>query len=159
MLVEINNESNDSGYQHPILHPARVHELIARVKTRSAGRLKVSTSFYGSAQPSDAVIRKSDFVLLHGNGETATGITSMVQTLRARDVYAAAPKPIVFNEDSSAIHNLDAAVGQHASWGYYDQGANDYANGFQSPPVRWTINTSAKTAFFNRVATLTDTAA
>jgi hypothetical protein len=74
------------------------------------------------------------------------------------------------------VPNLDAAWRNGCSWGYYDQGfegqADDpyvhYAprprwntgpfealNGFQTPPVNWTINSSFKKAFFSRVAEIT----
>jgi hypothetical protein len=154
VLVEINNEA-DILYDHDILKPARVSELITRVKQRSQGRLKVSTSLQGGSIPSATIVSASDFVLLHGNGRTASQVAGMVDKVRAMSAYQANPKPIVFNEDSTTVANLDAAVSKGASWGYYDQGKNNYVDGFQSPPVNWTINTSAKQSFFNRVAALT----
>ena len=42
-----------------------------------------------------------------------------------------------------------------ASWGYYDQGSNNYVDGYQSPPTNWGINTAPKQAFFAEVANLT----
>jgi Viral BACON domain len=66
--------------------------------------------------------------------------------VRARSSWRAEPKPILFNEDSTNLANFDAAVAKGASWGYHDKG------GYQMPPVNWGINTSAKRAFFDRVA-------
>jgi hypothetical protein len=154
VLVEINNEA-DVYYDHPILRPTRVSELIARVKQRSGGRLKVSTSLGGGLIPSSTIVSASDFVLLHGNGRDATKIKSMVDQVRGMSAFKSSPKPIVFNEDSTTVANLDAAVSRRASWGYYDQGKNNYRDGFQSPPVNWKINTSHKQAFFDRVAYFT----
>jgi hypothetical protein len=48
-----------------------------------------------------------------------------------------------------------AAFENYASWGYYDQGKNDYINGFQSPPVNWSINTEKKKAFFELLRKIT----
>jgi len=79
----------------------------------------------------------------------------MVDRVRGLDSYGMKPKPIVFNEDSTNLANLEVAVGRKTSWGYYDQGSNDYRDGFQTPPVNWSINTSEKRAFFDRVASLT----
>ena len=47
-----------------------------------------------------------------------------------------------------------AAYEEGASWGYYDQGKNNYHDGFQSPPTNWAINTEMKKAFFDKVAEL-----
>jgi hypothetical protein len=49
-LIEVNNECNVRAYEHEILMPARVHELIERVKARTRGgrRLLVGTSYGGN---------------------------------------------------------------------------------------------------------------
>ncbi len=151
VIVEVNNEA-DLRYDHAILKGNRVHELIKRVQERSKGKLLVSTSFKGGSIPSAAVLEQSDFILLHGNSQTPSSIRAMVDTVRGR---LASAKPIVFNEDSTRLENFEAAVNSGASWGYYDQGANDYLDGFQSPPTNWSINTAAKRAFFDKVKTLT----
>jgi len=132
-----------------------VDELIRRVQKHSHGRLKVSTSLAGGSMPPDDVIRASDFVLLHGNGQNPASIREMVDRVRATQAYRARPKPIVFNEDSTNLANLEAAVEKKASWGYYDQGSSNYVDGFQSPPVNWRISTPSKRAFFQRIASLT----
>jgi len=69
LLIEINNEC-DILYDHSILGPDRVHELINRVKrTEKDGyRLLVSTSFRGTVVPKANVVMASDYILLHGNG-------------------------------------------------------------------------------------------
>lgn len=47
VLVEVNNETNVKAYDHEILKPGRIHELIERVhKTKCDGRrLLVGTSY------------------------------------------------------------------------------------------------------------------
>ena len=91
VLLEINNECN-VRYDHAILQPARVHELIARAKavTRGGRRLLVSTSYGGNTLPGEAVLAASDFVLLHGNGvSNPDRIAEMVrQTRQARRLHA-----------------------------------------------------------------------
>ena len=52
VLVEINNECN-TRYEHAILQPPRVHELIERVKSRGGGQLLVSTSYGGRGRVPD----------------------------------------------------------------------------------------------------------
>ncbi|HEX2027141.1 MAG TPA: hypothetical protein VHF25_04000 [Nitriliruptorales bacterium] len=151
VLIEIANETNNVQHDHNIIK-RRVHELIARVQQRSQGRLLVSTGFTGGTIPPDEVVGQADFVLVHGNGQDAAGIRRMVDTIRASSAYRQDPKPIVFNEDSTQLGNLHAAVAAGASWGYYDKGNNDYENGFQAPPVEWAINTTPKRQFFGAVA-------
>src|SRR5215207_3195991 len=69
VLIEVNNECN-VRYDHAILRPDRVHELIRRVRERQRDgrRLLVSTSYGGGAVPRENVVRAADFLLMHGNG-------------------------------------------------------------------------------------------
>jgi hypothetical protein len=72
------------------------------------------------------------------------------------------PMPILFNEDDHfdfdrPRNNMTAAVGEYASWGYFDPGESDYRNGYQCPPVNWGINTPRKRAFFSSLARMTGT--
>ena len=101
------------------------------------------------------MVRASDFLLLHGNGVTRPArIAEMVR--QTRQVPGYRPMPILFNEDDhfdfdQPENNFEAALSEHASWGYFDPGANDYRDGYQSPPVNWGLNTARKRAFFARV--------
>jgi hypothetical protein len=160
VLVEINNECN-VRYDHPILQPARVDELIQRVQDRSRGksRLLVSASYGGGTIPQENVVRAADFLLIHGNGVSDPGkIGEMVRRTRAVPGYQ--PKPILFNEDDhfdfdKPVNNFTAAVGEYASWGYFDPGKNNYQDGYQSPPVNWGLNTERKRAFFRLLGDIT----
>ncbi|MEM2169970.1 MAG: VCBS repeat-containing protein, partial [Candidatus Bathyarchaeia archaeon] len=152
VLLEIANECDHPGYDHEIIKPKRVVELISLAKEISDGDLPVSTSFCGGIIPPDNILRAVDFVLLHGNGQTPEGIISMVSAVRSRLQSFGMPKPIVFNEDSTDLRNMEAALSEGASWGYYDQGRNNYRDGFQSPPTNWLINTPSKRAFFRKAA-------
>ncbi|HKQ37126.1 MAG TPA: hypothetical protein VJ063_03545 [Verrucomicrobiae bacterium] len=160
VLVEINNECN-VRYDHDILKPDRVDELIRRVRTteRKNGRFYVGTSYGGGTVPKENVVRASDFLLIHGNGVSdAERIAEMVRKTRAVKGYS--PKPILFNEDDhfefeKPKNNFVAAVSGYASWGYFDPGKNNYIEGYQSPPVRWEINTERKRGFFRLLAEIT----
>jgi hypothetical protein len=160
VLVEINNECN-VRYDHDILKPDRVHELILRVRTteRNNRRFYVGTSYGGGTIPKENVVRASDFILIHGNGVSEPDrIADMVRKTRAVPGYS--PKPILFNEDDhfefdKPKNNFIAALGEYASWGYFDPGKNNYVDGYQSPPVRWDINTERKRAFFRLLAEIT----
>jgi hypothetical protein len=161
VLVEIDNECDVAAYHHDILKAARVDELIEQVKsiTRGSRRLLVGTS-YGGGKPAGAnVIKASDFLLLHGNGPDDPGrIRRMIRTSREAATWR--PMPILINEDdhfrfSDPNNHMRAALAEYVSWGYFDPGKSDYADGYQCPPVKWTINTQRKRQFFNAVKKIT----
>jgi hypothetical protein len=154
VLVEVNNETNVRAYDHEILKPERIHELVHLAKgvTRGGRRLLVGTSYGGGAVPRANVVKASDFLLLHGNGvKDPNRIAEMVKQARQVEGYRA--MPVLFNEDDhfdfdKPVNNMMAAIGEYASWGYFDPGKSDYSDGYQCPPVNWGINTERKKAFF-----------
>jgi hypothetical protein len=162
VLIEINNECN-VRYDHEILKPERVHELIERVKrtTHDGRRLYVSTSYGGNTIPRENVVRASDFLLLHGNGVgDPKRIGEMVRQTRAVPGYTR--KPILFNEDDhfdfdKPTNNFIASVGEYASWGYFDfrMKGEGYDEGYQSVPVNWSISSERKRGFFRLLAEMT----
>lgn len=162
ILIEINNECNIS-YDHKILQPKRVHELIKRVHNSRKGRysLLVSTSYGGGTIPDSSVVKVSDFVLLHGNGvSNSSKITALVEA--TKKVIGYPLKPVIFNEDDhfefeSDSSNFATAVKEYASWGYFDYRLKDegFESGFQSMPVDWGINSERKKMFFNKLREIT----
>jgi hypothetical protein len=163
VIIEVNNECDVPAYEHEILQPARVHELIERVRTteRDGRRLLVSTSYKGNSIPAPEVVRRSDFILLHGNGVVQPNrIAEMVRQTRAVDGYE--PKPILFNEDDHfnfevPQNHFTAAVSEYAGWGYFDfrMSGEGYDAGFQSVPVNWGISSPRKAGFFRLLAEIT----
>jgi hypothetical protein len=140
-----------------------VSELIARVKAarKHGRRLLVSASFGGGAIPVESVVHVADFLLLHGNGVAQPEkISEMVRKTRAVSGYT--PKPILFNEDDhfnfeQPENNMTAAIGEHASWGYFDyrMKGEGFREGFQSVPADWTISSARKRGFFHLLAEVT----
>lgn len=164
VLVEINNECNVKAYDHDILKPDRVHELIERAKKRAAEKkhpLLVGTSYGGGAVPKPNVVKASDFLLLHGNGVKAPArIGEMVRQTRKVDGYR--PMPILFNEDDhfdfdKPVNNFAAAVGEFASWGYFDyrMKGEEFDEGYQSVPVNWKTSSARKKGFFKLLSGIT----
>jgi hypothetical protein len=161
VLIEVNNECDVPKYEHKILQPQRIHELIERAKniTRNGRQLLVGTSYGGGRVPLENVVRVSDFLLLHGNGVSdPRRIAEMVDQTRTVPGYR--PMPILFNEDDHfdfdrPENNFMAAISRYASWGYFDPGRNDYEDGYQSVPVNWGLNTERKRAFFQFVKEMT----
>lgn len=162
VLVEVNNECNIK-YDHDVLKPDRVHELIRRIQmlTVKGRRLLCSTSYGGGALPGANVVQTADFILLHGNGVAEPDrIVDMVKQTRLVPGYTA--KPILFNEDDhfnfdQPHNNFIAAISAYASWGYFDYRMKEegFDEGFQSVPVNWGISSDRKRGFFRLLHEIT----
>lgn len=162
VLIEVNNECN-VRYDHAILRPERVHELIDRVKNRrlDGRRLLAGTSYGGGTVPRPNVVQASDFLLIHGNGvgEPAK-MTDLVKRTRKVDGYR--PMPILVNEDDhfdfdKPQNNFVAAVAEYASWGFFDyrMKGEGFEDGYQSVPCRWDLSSPRKRAFFELLREIT----
>jgi len=162
VLIEINNECN-VRYTHAILQPDRVHELIERAKDRTheGRRLLVSTSYGGGTVPKENVVKASDFLLIHGNGQNHP---DKIHRLNAatRKVPGYRPMPVVNNEDDhydfdQPQNNLLASIKDYVSWGYFDfrRRGEPFDEGYQSVPVNWEISSARKKAFFEKVKEVT----
>jgi hypothetical protein len=110
----------------------------------------------------------------HGNDSPPDKLREELHQLKSWEPFVASPRPILINEDSVEIRNLDVAVDEGVSWGYYSQGYGsnykdnrwdwtihkreplfDYLSGFQTPPINWNINTDLKQQFFDRLKEIT----
>ncbi|HUX59321.1 MAG TPA: hypothetical protein VMV77_20280 [Bacteroidales bacterium] len=162
VIIEVNNECN-LKYDHDILKPDRVDELISRIKSKKkyGYRFLVGTSYSGGQIPRENVVEVADFILIHGNGvKDPALIAEMVSKTRAVKGYK--PMPILFNEDDhfdfdKPSNNFVEAVKSYASWGYFDYRMKDegFDDGFQSVPVNWGISSPRKIAFFNKLEEIT----
>jgi hypothetical protein len=163
VLVEIANECDNKRYEQPLIQAPRVHELIELAKSISVDgrRLPMSVSFNGGSIPPPNVVSAADFLLLHGNGVSdAERIVRMVR--QTREVAGYRRMPILFNEDDhfdfdKPRNNFIAAVGEYASWGYFDfrMKGEGFGEGYQSVPVSWGISSARKRGFFRQVADMT----
>lgn len=163
VLIEINNECNIKQYEHGILKPERVHELIEMVKgmENNGYRYLVSTSYGGNFVPLPNVVKASDFILIHGNGVKGyDAMQSLIDKTRQVDGYR--PMPVVVNEDDhfdfdQEKNNFVAAIEKYVSWGYFDyrKDGEDFSVGYQTVPVDWGITSDRKKAFFNKVKEIT----
>lgn len=166
VLIEVNNECNVKAYEHDILKPDRVHELIELVKSieHNGRRLLVSTSYGGNTVPKPNVVKASDFILIHGNGvNTTEKMEDLIRNTRAVEGFR--PMPVVINEDDhydfdKAKNNFSVAVENYVSWGYFDyrRDGEAYEEGYQSVPVDWRVNSERKRGFFNMVKEITGAA-
>jgi hypothetical protein len=126
VIIEVVNETSEKGYDHAILRADRIHEMIDYIKSKEKNgyRYLVSTSYKGAVIPGEAVVKSSDYILLHGNDvDDPAHIAEMVRQTKAVNGYR--PMPIVFNEDDhfdfdKPSNNFVEAVKAYASWGYFD---------------------------------------
>lgn len=182
ILVEIANETDIPGFGHAIFQPDQAHTMVAALRKRQPDLL-YSTSQVGAnpengrGLPPPSLVEAVDYVMIHGNGCDPQRLERAIHTVQAMLTFQRHPKPLLINEDSPGVPNLDIAWRNYVSWGYYDQGfgsdwkgdrwvpyhtqprEKDYESlsGFQTPPVNWRINTEHKRAFFQRVAEITGT--
>ncbi|MDT8401252.1 MAG: hypothetical protein RQ743_06125 [Bacteroidales bacterium] len=162
VIIEVCNEC-DIEYDHEILQPERVHELISRVKKRTyeGYSYPAGVSYGGGNLPGSKVLEASDVIFLHGNGvDNPDDIREMVRRVKVMPEYNA--QPVVFNEDDhysfdQEDYNMKAAVESYASWGFFDyrRAGESYEEGFQSVPVDWGLNSERKKAFFDKVKEIT----
>lgn len=180
ILIELANETDISGFGYAIFQPTNAHEMIKALRQRHPQFL-YSTSQVGANPdsgrgiPPASLVEAADYVFLHGNGCAPDRLQRAIDAVKRMPTFQANPKPLIINEDSPGIPNLDVAWRNYVSWGYFDQGfgsswkgdyyvryetqarETDHAalSGFQTPPVNWGINTEQKRAFFERVAQIT----
>jgi hypothetical protein len=180
LLIEIANETDIPGFGHAIFQPTEAHRMIAALRKRHPQFL-YSTSQVGAnpetgrGLPPPSLVKEVDFVFLHGNGCDPARLERAIHTVQAMPQFQSHPKPLIINEDSPGLPNLEVAWRNYVSWGYYDQGfgsawkgdrwvpyytqerETEYnrLSGFQTLPVNWAINTEHKRAFFERVAEIT----
>ena len=175
ILVDVANESNPFWHRE-IFEPGRIHELIeiAQGVNIDGRRLMVSASTGGGPQISVGKWRDiEDFSLPHGNGCAPDQLKTKLRALKETSEHQTRPRPIMINEDSVFVENMDAAIDEYASWGFYCQGyGSDYKDrmnwkaqsreadidalsGYQTLPVNWGINTPVKRTFFNHLLEVT----
>jgi len=171
VIIEVVNETGPTTYKHRILQSDRIHKMIKYIKAKKKKgfRYLVSTSYKGATIPDEAVIKSSDYILLHGNDvDDPAEISKMVEKTKAMNGYT--PKPIIFNEDdhfnfNKPSNNFVEAVEAYASWGYFDFRATigtrgstidePFDDGYQSIPVNWGISSQRKKEFFDKLKEIT----
>lgn len=82
---------------------------------------------------------------------------------RTRQVEGYRPMPVLLNEDDhfdfdKPKNNFAAAVGEYASWGYFDYRTTGegFDAGYQSVPVNWKTSTDRKKGFFKLPSAITN---
>jgi hypothetical protein len=142
VIVEVANECNVGQFcHHPLVSsPEGAASLLDLARTESGG-LPVGCSM-GGGDYSREIAESSDVILIHGNGLTRQAYYNQVAAVRDFGLN----KPIVCNEDSPCIRQLDVAYDTRTSWGYY----NNFTK--QEPPVDWSVTKGEDFFFARRMA-------
>lgn len=116
VLIEVANELNIGDFKrHPIIQQPQGMASLIDLARASSGGIAVGCS--GGGYLNREVAEASDFVLIHGNGTTRQRYYNMIQEVRSWGLN----QPIVCNEDSQAIGQIDVAFETRTSWGYYNK--------------------------------------
>lgn len=168
ILIEVGNEIDIPSWRYELIKPARGYELVARIQSRSAGKIKtkagrllVSTSFVVHDTIPETLMRTVDYVLYHGNNAaTPDAVRARAKAIRAAAGYRG--QPLLINEDDhfdfdKPDNDMMAAIEEYSGWGYFDyrQIRERFEDGYQSLPVDWGINSARKKAFFGLLAQVT----
>lgn len=115
VIFEPANEYDIDPYKsHPIVHEHQSMVGLLELARRESG-LPVGCSGGGGTLNAE-VARASDVILFHGNGQPRWAMMNLINNSRRW----APGKPIVCNEDSQAISNMQVCMDHHVSWGYYN---------------------------------------
>ena len=144
VIIEIANEQDITAYRcHPILFSPEGIALLIDIARRESGGMPTGCSRTGGTF-SPEIARASDVILLHGNDSSRQRVYEMI--CRAKEILPA--RPILINEDSQALSNMQAAVNEGVSWGYYNNMTK------QEPPADWGITPGEDFFFARRMAGL-----
>jgi len=142
IIIEIANEKDMSDFQiHPVIYTDSGMCSLLEIARRESGGMPVGCSHAGGVF-SEAVAAASDVILIHGNGITRQGYYNLIQ--KAKAIKPA--RPIVCNEDSQAVSQIDVAFKTQTSWGYYNNVTK------QEPPTNWKILQGEDSFFAYRMA-------
>ena len=163
VLLDLVNECDYFHYTSDIMKEHRIHELLGLARLVSTAirpdvPLPISSSFRGTAVPTNNAIAASDFILIHGNAGNPVWASEQIDMLRNRAAYRG--QPIVNNEDDhfdfdQEVNHMAISVAKGVSWGFFDPGASDYVDGYQCPPVNWGISSERKRQFFAKLKEIT----
>lgn len=146
IIIEIANEYDILNYYNNPETALNKHQNMAawirKVKEWTDGRWAVGSS--NGLKYDRRVVEASDVVLLHGNTKRQQELHDMFRTVRRW----APNKPIVVNEDSPLFTQLEVAVEDHCSWGYYNTMTK------QEPPCDWGITEGEDKYYAYRMAKL-----
>lgn len=142
VVIEIANEQDVPPFlAHPLIYyPEGVAALCDLARSESDG-LPVGCSGRGGSVEAE-IARASDVILIHGNGCSRQRLYNMIEKVRGWNL----DRPIVCNEDSQAIGQMEVTFKTQTSWGYYNNMTK------QEPPTDWSVTQGEDEFFARRMA-------
>ncbi len=142
VIIEVANEMNIGAFDnHPIIREPEGMAALLDLAREESGGLPCGCSGGGGYRNRE-VAEASDVILIHGNGCTRQRYYNLIRDVRSWSLN----RPIVCNEDSQAIGQLEVAYKTRTSWGYYNNMTK------QEPPADWGITSGEDTFFVHRMA-------
>lgn len=142
VIFEVANEHDIDAYKiHPVLYNDGGIVELMEIARRESGGIPVGCSGTG-AYFSESITKASDVVLIHGNNMSRQVLYNQIRQV----IACAEGKPVVCNEDSQALGNMQVALNAGISWGYYNNLTK------QEPPARWGITEGEDRFFAERLA-------
>jgi len=142
IIIEVANEHHVGNFKiHPIIHSAEGMSYLIELAREQSGGMLVGCSG-GGGYSNREIAKVSDIILIHGNNCTRQEYYNLIKKVRSFGMN----KPIVCNEDSPCIGQLEVSLRNGASWGYYNNLTK------QEPPADWGITTGEDTYFARRMA-------
>lgn len=142
VIVEVANEYDINQFtRHPILYYPEGTAALCDLARAESGGMPVGCSGGGGSHNRE-VAEASDVVLIHGNGTNRQRLYNMITNVRGWGLN----RPIVTNEDSQAIGQMEVTYKTRTSWGYYNNMT------MQEPPADWTVKPGEDQFFAYRMA-------
>ena len=142
VIIEVANECNVGQFKrHPLVYFGEGAAALVDLAREESGGMLVGCSLGGGDVDRD-IAEASDVILIHGNGTTRQHYFNQVRKVREFNLN----RPIVCNEDSPCIGQLQVAFDTKTSWGYYNNLTK------QEPPADWSVTKGEDLFFARRVA-------
>jgi len=139
VIIEVANEHSVGQFRsRPLVRDPEGITTLMEIAREASGGIPIGTSG-GGADLSREVAECSDVILIHGNTARRQEYYRFVQWVRSWNLN----RPIVCNEDSPLLSQLDVSFRTFSSWGYYNNLTK------QEPPAAWGI-ANAEDLFFAR---------
>jgi hypothetical protein len=140
VIIEVCNEFNLCK-ANPLVGTPEGMVALMEIARQESGGMPVGCSGTGG-YVNEQITKESDIILIHGNGLSRQKYYNAVNQVREWGPG----KPVVCNEDSQAIGNMEVACRMGTSWGYYNNLSK------QEPPCDWGVTRGEDQFFAYRMA-------
>ncbi len=153
VILEVVHEP-DNVYSHRLCTGDYVHEFIHYARAISDGRFLLTAGYWNPSAPSARVLASVDF-LSHGEQNASPSIVRRDSESFRHTIERFGLKTLLFCQEVSGAACIEPALETNTGVALYNQGVNDYNEGYQSVPVNWRPTTPAKWNLCRQVAHLT----